>query len=116
MSFNTWQPLGHDDYETLKGFDVVTSDNEKLGTIKEVLHPATQTTAPGTPVAGGHYFRVDPGALKKMFSDQDEVFVSETLIRDVRPEEDTVILSIPKASVQNTDWSRPVDFDTYRRS
>lgn len=116
MSFSTWQPLSHDDYETLKGFDVVTSDNEKLGTIKEILHPAMQTRMTGTPVAAGHYFRVDPGALKKLFSDQDEVFLSETLIRDVRPEEDTVILSIPRASVEKTDWSRPENIGSFRRS
>ena len=63
---------------------------------------------------GGHYFRVDPGALKKLFSDQDEVFVSETMIREVRPDDDKVVLSIPKDRVQHEEWGRPRDFDTYR--
>lgn len=111
MSYTSWQPTSHDDYETLKGFDVYTSDDEKLGTIKEVVHP----TSTGMDAAiGGHYFRVEPGTLKKLFSDQDEVFVSETMIRDVRPEEDKVILSLRKESVQNTDWSRPVNTTTTR--
>jgi hypothetical protein len=41
--------------------------------------------------------------------------VPEQLIRAVNPEEDTVILEVPKARVQQTDWSRPGDYDTFSR-
>ena len=112
MSMTTWTPTTHEDYDTLKGFDVYSSDNEKLGTIKEVHHPAAAMPA----ARGGHYFRVEPGMLKKLFSDQDEVFVSETMIREVRPEDDKVILSVPKDRIQDQEWGRPHDFDTYRLS
>jgi ribosomal 30S subunit maturation factor RimM len=109
---STWHPTTHADYDTLKGFDVYSSDDEKLGTIKEVLHP--QTT--GRMVTGGHYFRVDPGALKKLFSDQDEVFVAETMIRRVDAAEDKVVLEVTKDRIQHETWSQPADFDTYRRT
>ena len=112
MSTTTWNPTTHDEYDMLNGFDVYSSDNEKLGTIKEVCHPAAAMPA----ARGGHYFRVDPGKLKKLFSDQDEVFVAETMIREVRTDDDRVILSVPKDRVQNEEWGRPHDFDTYRIS
>ena len=112
MSTTTWNPSTHDEYDTLKGFDVYSSDNEKLGTIKEVCHPATAMPD----ARGGHYFRVDPGTLKKLFSDKDEVFIAETMIREVRPDDDKVILSVPKDRIQHEEWDRPGNFDTYRMS
>jgi hypothetical protein len=36
------------------------------------------------------------------------------MIRDVRPDDNRVILSVPKDRVQDEDWGRPHDFDTYR--
>ena len=107
-----WTPLTHEDYDTLKGFDVYTSDNEKLGTIEEVCHPPTAMPA----ARGGHYFRVEPGALKKLFGGQDEIYVPETLISRVDPSDDKVILEVPKAQLDRQDWSRPVGFETFRRS
>jgi hypothetical protein len=107
-----WMPERHEDYDTLKGFDVYSSDDEKLGTIKEICHP--QATIPTA--LGGHYFRVEPGKLKKLFGGQDEVFVPETLIRRVDPTEDEVILDVPKAQVERQDWQPPRDLDTFRRS
>lgn len=107
----TWNPSTHADYETLKGFDVYTSDDEKLGTIAEVCHPAQEMPA----ARGNHYFRVDPGTLKKLFTDADEVFVPERLVRLVQPENDKVILEVTKDHIQQTDWSRPDNFDTFSR-
>jgi hypothetical protein len=111
MSTTMWNPTTHADYETLKGFDVFTSDNEKLGTIAEVCHPAQEMPS----ARGNHYFRLKPGTLKKLFTDAEEVFVPERLVRMVNPDEDAVILEVPKAQVKQTDWSRPADFDTFRR-
>ncbi len=112
MSTTTWNPTTHTDYETLKGFDVYTSDDEKLGTIAEVCHPAIDMPA----ARGSHYFRVDPGTLKKLFTDADEVFVPERLVRMVTPDEQAVILDVTKSMITATDWSRPANFDTFRRS
>lgn len=112
MSSTMWTPMRHEDYDTLKGFEVYTSDDEKLGTIKEILHP--QSAMPTA--RGGHYFRVEPGALKKLFGGQDEVFVPETLISRVETSDDRVILEVPKAMLDRQDWSRPAEFETFRRS
>jgi ribosomal 30S subunit maturation factor RimM len=108
----TWNPMTHADYEILKGFDVYTSDDEKLGTIKEVLHPPTEMPQ----ARGNHYFKVEPGKMKQLFSDQDEVFVPEQLIRRVDTREDKVILEVPKARVKDQEWTRPRNIDTFRRS
>jgi len=108
----TWNPVTHEDYEQLKGFEVFTSDNEKLGKIDQVMHPATSMPQ----ARGQHYFRVDPGTLKRLFSGEDEVFVPETLVRSVDVADDKIILEVPKSSVPTKDWSRPAHFDSYRRS
>ena len=111
MSTTIWNPTTHTDYDTLKGFEVYTSDNEKLGTIAEVCHPAMEMPS----ARGNHYFRVDPGALKKLFTDAEEVFVPERLVQMVNPDEDTVVLEVTKSQVKQTDWSRPADIDSFRR-
>ena len=107
----TWNPTTHTDYETLKGFEVYTNDDEKLGTIAEVCHPAVEMPA----ARGQHYFRVEPGTLKKLFTDAEEVFVPERLVRMVNLNEDKVILEVPKNAVKKTDWSRPADYNSFRR-
>lgn len=112
MSTTMWNPTRHEDYDTLKGYEVFTSDNEKLGKISEVCHPAMDMPT----ARGRHYFKVDPGTLKKWFTDADEVFVPERLVSMIEPDADRVILEVPKARIEHTDWSRPHDFDTYRRS
>lgn len=111
MRTSMWNPTTHQDYEQLKGFEVFTSDNEKLGKIDEVYHPPVEMPQ----ARGRHYFKVDPGALKKLFSGQDEVFVSESMIRAIDPTEDRIILEAPKSQISQTDWSQPADFHTYRR-
>ena len=111
MSTTTWSPRSHQDYENLKGFEVFTSDNEKLGKIDEVFHPPVDMPQ----ARGSHYFKVNPGPLKKLFTDQDEVFVSESLISRVEPTDDRIILEVPKSRIGQTNWSRPANYDTFRR-
>ena len=111
MSTTMWNPTGHADYDSLKGFEVYTSDNEKIGTIAEICHPAMEMPT----ARGKHYFRVDPGALKKLFTDADEVYVPERLVSMIDPDEDKVILAVPSSQVMHTDWRRPHDFATYHR-
>jgi ribosomal 30S subunit maturation factor RimM len=107
----TWFPTSHEDYEQLKGFEVFTSDDEKLGKIAEVYHPNEDMPQ----ARGSHYFLVDPGALKKLFTDQGEVFVAESMIRRVDDKDDKIILEIPKSQVEKTNWGRPTNYATYRR-
>ncbi len=107
-----WNPTTHEDYDTLKGFDVYSRDDEKLGTITDVLPPRDEM-----PLARGkHYFKVEPGMMKKLFSDQDEIFVPERLVQTVRPDDDRVILEVTKDRIEHEDWSKPRDFETFRRS
>ncbi len=112
MSTTMWNPTRHEDYDTLKGFDVYSADQEKLGTVKEILHPqSTSTTA-----RGGHYFKIEPGMMKKLFSDQDEVFVSEAMIERVLPADDRIVLTVTKDRIEHEDWSKSRDIETFRRS
>jgi len=108
----TWNPTTRADYDGLKGFDVYSSDSEKVGTIKEVFHPQDEMPT----ARSRHYFHVEPGTFKKLFSDADEVYVSERLITTVDPNEDTVILEVPKEQLKDQDWSRPPELDRFRRS
>ncbi|RIK40478.1 MAG: hypothetical protein DCC58_13815 [Chloroflexi bacterium] len=111
MSTTLWNPTTHQDYERLKGFEVYTSDDEKLGKIDEVFHPPVDMPQ----ARGGHYFRVDPGMLKKLFTDQDEIFISEQMIRTVSTNDDKIVLEVPKSHIGQTDWGRPANFNTLRR-
>jgi hypothetical protein len=108
----SWIPQSHEDYDALKGFDVYSSDDEKIGTIREVYHPAGDITT----ARGKHYFRVEPGMIEGLFSDIDEVYVPERMVQMVDPNEDRVILEMPKASLSRQNWNRPPELDTYRRS
>jgi sporulation protein YlmC with PRC-barrel domain len=112
MSTMTWNPQSHSDYDLLKGYDVYTSDDEKVGTIKDVLHPPTEMPT----ARGRHYFKVEPGMLKQLFSDQDEFYLPERLIQTVQPQEDKVILEMPKSRLKNADWMQPRDVNSFRRS
>lgn len=106
----TWNPSTHDDYDILKGFEVYSADDEKLGTIKDVLHPREEMPA----ARGKHYFRVEPGMMKKLFSDQEEIFVPERLVQTVRSEDHRVVLEVTKDWVQGEDWATPSDVNVYR--
>jgi sporulation protein YlmC with PRC-barrel domain len=104
---STWNPTTHSDYDALKGMDVFTSDDEKIGTVDQVLHPADDSTA-----RDRHYFLVKPGMLDKL-TGEDEMYVPATQVQMVG--EDRLILETTKDRVRSMDWSRPRDVDTYRR-
>lgn len=105
-----WYPTTHDDYDMLKGYEVRTSDNEKLGKIDAIYHPKEDM-----PEARGHHvFKVDPGTLKELFTSAEDVYIPERLIRSVDTQDDRVILEVPKDMVKNEDWSKPKNLDTYR--
>jgi hypothetical protein len=85
-------PDGHDLHDELKGFEVFTSDDEKLGTVEAVLAP--QTTA--SDAAAGQILRVEPGLIQKCFGEQEDIFVSESMIASVEPDANEVILNVPR--------------------
>ncbi|CAN5568811.1 hypothetical protein BH23CHL2_BH23CHL2_08370 [soil metagenome] len=104
---STWNPSTHDDYDALKGSDVFTADDEKIGTIDEVLHPANDSTAPNH-----HYFLVKPGMLDKLVG-EDEMYVPATMVQMVS--EDRVVLETTQDRLESTDWSAPGNVDNFRR-
>ena len=110
MSTTTWSAATGPDYNDLVGFDVFTSDNEKVGTIAEISQSAVDIPS----ARGNHVFRVDPGLVKRLFTNADEVFVPERLIRMVTPEERAVILEVTWSTMSETDWSRPDAVETVR--
>jgi rRNA processing protein Gar1 len=105
---STWNPNTHDEYDALKGLDVFTADDEKIGTIDEVLHPADGSTAPDQ-----HFFLVKPGMLDKL-SGEDEMYVPATTVQLVS--EDRVVLETTKARVGATNWSAPRNIKSFRRN
>jgi hypothetical protein len=102
-----WNPTTHDDYNELKNVDVFTSDDEKIGTIEEVLHPASGSTSPTE-----HYFRVDPGFFDKLTGD-DEMYVRASMVEFVS--DDRVVIETPKDRIESTDWTAPGNMDSYKR-
>ncbi|TVR69059.1 MAG: PRC-barrel domain containing protein [Sphaerobacteraceae bacterium] len=108
----SWTPQQHEDYDALKGYDVYSSDNEKIGTVREIFHPQEDITT----AVGRHYFRVEPGTLEGLFKDVDEVFVPEGLVQRVDPENESVILEVPKSQLNEHEFGRPADIDSFRSS
>lgn len=104
----TWNPMSHHDYDVLKGKSVFTKDNEKLGTVDQVLHPASGSTAPDQ-----HYLLVKP-TMTERITGQDELYIPAATVQMVS--EDRLILETTKASAERAKWTKPRDFDTFRRS
>lgn len=105
-----WNPMTHADYDALKGTDVFSRDGEKLGSIDAVFHPNQEMPA----ARGGHYFRLDPGLLKKWFTNREEAYFSERAIEGVT--DDGVYLSFTKDTVTQQTWDRPGDLEAYRHA
>ena len=103
----TWTFTTPADYDALKGMDVFTFDDEKIGTVDEVLHPANNSMAPNQ-----HYFLVKPGMLDKL-GGANELYVPATAVQLVG--EDRVILETSSDVVQSVKWSAPRNVDTFRR-
>lgn len=96
----TFNPQTHEDYDRIKGFDVYSADDEKIGTIDQVLHPADEM-----PKARGHHvFLVKPGTLGSL-AGADDMYVPENAIKMVG--EDRVILETTKDRMNSMDWSQP---------
>ncbi len=107
----TWTPETHEDYDRVKGYDVYTADNARLGKVMHVFHPLQETAD----ARGGHYFLVEPDMENPPLG-SSEVFVPERAVREVDPSEDMIILAIPTRELADQEWNRPSDFDRYRRT
>jgi rRNA processing protein Gar1 len=102
-----FNPQTHEEYDAIKGRDVYSADNEKIGTIDQVLHPANESTSKDQ-----HFFLVKPGMVDKL-SGQDEMYIPASVISMVS--EDRVILETSTASIRDANWSKPRDMSMFRR-
>ena len=100
-TITTWQPDSHDDYDTLKGLQVVSADGEQLGRVEAIFHP--KQAMPET--YGGHYFVVTPGTLKSWFGKGSEFYVPESAIANVST--DAVLLADAKDQLEAKGWGQP---------
>jgi ribosomal 30S subunit maturation factor RimM len=96
----TWRPDSHDDYDTLKGLQVVSADGEQLGTIEAIFHPKQAMPE----ARGGHYFLVTPGTLKSWFGSGSEFYVPESAIANVST--DAVRLADAKDQLEAHGWDQ----------
>lgn len=103
----TWTFTTHADYDVLKGMDVFTADDVKIGTVDEVLHPANNSMAPSK-----HYFLVKPGMFDKL-GGANELYVPATAVQLVG--QDRVVLETTSDVVESVKWSAPRNVDTFRR-
>ena len=103
----TWTFTTHADYDALKGMDIFTADDEKIGKVDEVLHPANNSRAPDQ-----HFFLVKPGMLDKL-GGANELYVPATAVQLVG--EDRVVLDVTSDIVQSVKWAAPHDMDTFIR-
>src|SRR5918995_3316303 len=94
----TWNPTTHEAYDTLKGRDVVSADNEKLGTIEAIFHPKQAMPE----ARGGHYVLVKPGMLKSWFGRGSAVYVPESAIAAVT--DGAVRLMYPTDQLEAQSW------------
>ena len=109
VTTTVWNPNAHEDYDKLKGLQVYTSDDEKLGTIEQVFHPQSEMPE----ARGNHYFLVKPGAWKELLGG-DEVYVPESAISAVS--EERAVLTFSKDQLKEQGWSTPpADLDRMRR-
>jgi hypothetical protein len=76
------------------GWDVFGSDGEKLGTIDEI---------------GSNYFLV-----RKGFIFTSDVFVPQTAVARVDPDQSQVFLNLPKNQIETLGWDQPPTGDAWQ--
>ena len=98
-----WTPTTHEDYDALKGRQVISTDHEQLGTIAAIFHPKQAMPE----ARGGHYFLVKPGMLKSWFGQGSEFYVPESAIANVT--DDAVLLTYAADQLEAQGWHRQPD-------
>jgi hypothetical protein len=107
----SWAPTDHEEYDALKGRDLVSADGEELGTVEAVFHPRHALPA----VRGGHYFLVKPSGIKSWFGLGEECYVPESAIATVT--DDAVTLAVPKDQIESQGWNAaPAELDRFNRA
>lgn len=112
MHTSSWNPTTHDDYDLLKGREVVSADGETVGSIAQILHP--HLSMPDA--RGHHYFLVDPGPLQDWFDGLDKAYLPETTLTVVGPERVVINLTAEQVKQRSQEFPRkPVEMNFFRR-
>ena len=86
----------------LSGLTVYSSDFVPLGRIVEVLEPATPDAPTLADTLTGRRIAIDPTEQVRSTLDGEDLVVSESMLFDVSPERDRVILNVPARRVLDT--------------
>ena len=97
MDPNGRRPDGEAGADELRGFEVFTADDDKLGTVGGILdgHPPTGDTL------DGQVLRVEPGLIQKLFGAEEELLVSETMIDSIHSDDGEVILNVTRDHLED---------------
>jgi len=105
--------MTHADYDMLKGKDVFSADGEKVGAIKEILHPNMDMPA----ARGHHFFLLDPGLMKDWFGGFDQVYLPESALDDAGSDRISLNLTAEQIKQRGNQWTtKPNGLANYRRA
>ena len=98
-----WPPTTDADYDALVGKEVASADDQKIGTIRVVQHPAVERPGAG----GRHVLLLEPGLFNDWFAGFDPIFLPETAIASVEP--DRIVLNLTAEQIQQRSqtWTQP---------
>ena len=108
-----WHPSGEADFDRLKGKTVYTSDDQPVGTIAAVFHPADED--PAIPQASpGHYFLLERSRLTGPVG-TEELYMPDSVIGAVAG--DRIVVPWTRAELENQGWTnRPRMIEGARRT
>jgi hypothetical protein len=98
-------PVTANEHDALIGFAVLTSDDERLGTVSAIVHP--QATAHG--VRGGYYFVVSPGMFQRLINGAEDIVIPSSLVRKVYPHDRSLVLDATRDDIARIAWPAPSD-------
>ncbi len=109
MSTSEWTPETENDYQRLKGMQVVTRDGQRLGRISDIIHPNHDATGG----SGGHFFLFQPANRKEWFGGLDDAYLPESALSGVS--EQGVLIDMSEYEIRQRRWDLPTT-DGYHQS
>lgn len=107
---SAWLPESDEGYDALKGMEVRTLDDEVIGTVTAVFHPADETGNDEIP----HYFLVEGDHLTSPGS-AGPLYMPDSAIQ--RVEGNRITVPFARDQLENQGWaSRPTMVDSARRT
>ncbi|MCC6943525.1 MAG: hypothetical protein IT335_03050 [Thermomicrobiales bacterium] len=101
MNSTQWNPETEQDYDLLKGLQVISRDGEPLGRISHVVHPNHDAT----PNEGGHFFLFEPNQRREWFGGLDVAYLPELAMTGVTDE--GVLIDMTEDEIRRRRWDLP---------